>query len=74
MTIKSISSMKSSTLKFLKKVKYQINHTTIQNFIILLIKRIVMNRNAHENQLQTLNILKIDYKLFINNIYKSLIF
>ena len=74
MTIKSISSMKSSTSKSLKKIKYQISHTMIQNFIILLIKKIVMNQNAHENQLQTLNILKIDCKFFINNIYKNLMF
>ena len=72
MTIKSISLMKSSTSKSLKKIKYQINHITIQNFIILLIERIVMNQNAHESQLQALNILKIDCELFINNIHKSL--
>ena len=60
MTIKNISLMKSSTSKFLKKIKYQTNHTTIQNFIILLIERIIINRNAHKNQLQTLNILKIN--------------
>ena len=51
MTIRNISSMKSSTLKSLKKIKYQTSHITIQNFIILLIKKIVMNRNAHESQL-----------------------
>ena len=73
MTIKNISSMKSSTSKSSKKIKYQTNHTATQNFIILLIKKIMMNRNAHESQLQTLNILKINCELFINNIYKSLI-
>ena len=73
MTIKSILSMKLSILKSLKKIKYQISHTTIQNFIILLIQKIMMNRNTHENQLQTLKILEFNRKLFINNIYKSLI-
>ena len=72
MTIRSILSMKLSTSKFSKKIKYQTSHITIQNFIILLIEKIVMNWNAYESQLQTLNILKIDYKLFINNIHKSL--
>ena len=43
MTVKNISSIKSSISKFLKKIKYQTNHTTIQSFIILLIKKIVMN-------------------------------
>ena len=72
--IKNISSMKSSTSKSLKKIKYQTSHTTTQNFIILLIEKIVMNRNAHENQLQALNIFKINCELFINNIHKSLMF
>ena len=49
MTVKSISSMKSSTSKFLKKIKYQTSHTAIQNFIILLIEKNMMNRNAHES-------------------------
>ena len=65
MTIKNTSSMKSSISKSLKKIKYRINHTTIQSFIILLIKRTAMSLNAHENQSQTLNILEIDCKLFI---------
>ena len=33
-----------------------------------------MNQNTHENQLQILNILKIDCELFINNIHKNLMF
>ena len=74
MTIKNISLMKSSISKSSKKVKYQTSHTTIQNFIILLIEKIIMNWNAHESQLQTLNILKIDCEFFINNIHKNLMF
>ena len=72
MTIKNISSMKLSTSKFLKKIKYQINHITIRKFNILSIERIATSSNAYENQSQTLNILKINCELFINNIYKSL--
>ena len=74
MTIKNISSMKSLISKFSKKVKYQTSHTTIQNFIILLIEKIMMNWNAHESQLQTLNILEINCESFINNIHKNLMF
>ena len=43
MTIRSISSMKSLILKSLKKIKYQTSHTAIQNFIILLIEKIMIN-------------------------------
>ena len=43
MIIKNISLIKSSTSKSLKKIKYQTSHTMIQNFIILLIEKIVMN-------------------------------
>ena len=74
MTIKNISSIKSSTSKSSKKIKYWISHTTIQSFIILLIEKTATSLNAYENQSQTLNILKIDYKLFINSIHKNLMF
>ena len=73
-TIKNISSMKPSTSKSSKKIKYWTSHTTTRDFIILLIERIATSLNAHENQSQILNILKIDCEFFINNIHKSLMF